>query len=537
MDFWHFNPLFKKQKLTSFLLFLILALAFFLRTYKNTQSPPGFYTDEASIGYNAYSILKTAKDEHGIFLPLFFKAFGEFKNPVFIYSLPPLIALFGLQVKTIRLAAALWGTLGVLAIFFFAKSISKNNFYALLSALILTLMPWQLHYSRIAFEAISFPCLLILALFFFQKWLADKKIASAFFFSFFLSLAFFSYTTARFWIPLLFFFLLFLFCKNFWQNKYQSLVIFFFFFCFIVCPVYAFEKIFPGALTSSFKIIAVWNDAQNFNEVAKRFLLNFINHWSPKFLFFKGDPNIRHSSGISSEMLISWFFPFIFGFIYAFKKFLKNKIWQLIIFLILSFPLAASLTRTQPIATRTLQAAPFFSLIISLFFYQTSKVVFAKNLFIKKKLFSLFFLVFFLSFSLLEFSFYFSHLLNIYPQKAGRPWHGFDANLAPALFWAKKTAQSKKKSLYLSSKIENAYIQGLFFYQADPKIWQLTKTAPFKVIEETDALPEGIIVLTQKDCLEKEKDNNLHLLKKFGSFFNQVDYCLVEKTASSEIFD
>ena len=46
------------------ILFLILAAALFLRIYKVGSNPPGLTPDEAALGYNAYSILKTGRDEY-----------------------------------------------------------------------------------------------------------------------------------------------------------------------------------------------------------------------------------------------------------------------------------------------------------------------------------------------------------------------------------------------------------------------------------------------------------------------------------------
>ena len=65
---------------------LIIALFLFTRLYKITQTPPSLYWDETSIGYNAYSITQGLKDEWGKMLPVNFRAFGEFKLPVYIYT-------------------------------------------------------------------------------------------------------------------------------------------------------------------------------------------------------------------------------------------------------------------------------------------------------------------------------------------------------------------------------------------------------------------------------------------------------------------
>ncbi|PIV01434.1 glycosyl transferase, partial [Candidatus Shapirobacteria bacterium CG03_land_8_20_14_0_80_40_19] len=72
-------------KKTHLFFLLIVGLAFFLRFIFLTKSPPGFYVDEAAVGYNAYSILKTGADEYGKKFPLFFRSFGDYKMPLNIY--------------------------------------------------------------------------------------------------------------------------------------------------------------------------------------------------------------------------------------------------------------------------------------------------------------------------------------------------------------------------------------------------------------------------------------------------------------------
>ena len=79
------------------LLVVILIVSLVLRYYKIDQIPPSLNWDEVSIGYNAFSILKTGKDEWNQFLPVHFKAYGEYKLPVQIYASIPGIYFFGLN--------------------------------------------------------------------------------------------------------------------------------------------------------------------------------------------------------------------------------------------------------------------------------------------------------------------------------------------------------------------------------------------------------------------------------------------------------
>ncbi|HEX8897128.1 MAG TPA: hypothetical protein VF751_00395, partial [Chthoniobacterales bacterium] len=45
-----------------------------------TTNPPGFYIDESSVAYNAHTIATTGRDENGVAWPLYFRAFGDYKN-------------------------------------------------------------------------------------------------------------------------------------------------------------------------------------------------------------------------------------------------------------------------------------------------------------------------------------------------------------------------------------------------------------------------------------------------------------------------
>ena len=75
------------------------------------SAPVGAYVDETSIGYNAWAISTHAVDEHGAHLPLYFTAFGEYKNPVYIYVLSAVLRVLPLTVATERLPAAIFGLL------------------------------------------------------------------------------------------------------------------------------------------------------------------------------------------------------------------------------------------------------------------------------------------------------------------------------------------------------------------------------------------------------------------------------------------
>jgi predicted membrane-bound mannosyltransferase len=86
--------------------FAIVVAAIIAHVHGLATLPRGFYVDESSIAYNAYQIAQTGRDEHGVAWPLYFKAFGEYKNPLYIYALALFYRLVGYSELTTRLLSA-----------------------------------------------------------------------------------------------------------------------------------------------------------------------------------------------------------------------------------------------------------------------------------------------------------------------------------------------------------------------------------------------------------------------------------------------
>src|SRR3990167_7720331 len=121
---------------------LILVIALFLRFYQISNLPPSLNWDEVSIGYNAYSILKTGKDEWGQFLPLSFRAFGDYKLPVYIYLDVPFVVILGLNEIAVRLPSVLAGIGIVILTFFILKELTKSVYLSLWGMFIGAILPW-----------------------------------------------------------------------------------------------------------------------------------------------------------------------------------------------------------------------------------------------------------------------------------------------------------------------------------------------------------------------------------------------------------
>ena len=86
-----------------------MILSAFLRLWHLGSIPSSLYSDEVDQGYNAYSLLKTGKDEHGKFLPVSLRSFGDWKPPLPTYLMIPSIMIFGLNEFAVRFPSAILG--------------------------------------------------------------------------------------------------------------------------------------------------------------------------------------------------------------------------------------------------------------------------------------------------------------------------------------------------------------------------------------------------------------------------------------------
>lgn len=220
----------KKAALAKICLVIILALSFFLRFYKLNVNPPSLDWDEASLGYNAYSILKTGADEYGNRLPLSFRSFDDYKPPVYVYLDVPSIAVFGLNETGVRFPSALFGFLSVVVVYFLVKQIfetfenDKKEKLALISAFFWGVSPWSLQFSRAAFEANVGLFFFLLGFWLFLKALRNPKLVIVSVVSFVLSV--YSYHSFRLIVPLFAVGCLVYFWKEVWHSKKYYLVAF-----------------------------------------------------------------------------------------------------------------------------------------------------------------------------------------------------------------------------------------------------------------------------------------------------------------------
>jgi len=365
---------------------LIVILAFFLRFYKVTEIPPALNWDEVSIGYNAYSILKTGKDEWNQAFPIHFKAYGEYKLPVQIYASIPGIYFFGLNELGVRITPVVYGTLTVLVMFFLGRALFASSLAGLVSAFLLGVSPWHIQLTRASFES-------SLAVFFITAgiWFLIKGFTNHKWFVFSMipfAVSVFTYNSARIFTPLFLMVILFLYRKSlikFRKVAIISIVVF----TILLLPLVPY--LFSGERSARYKLVSITDDpglVLRINEnrgrsglpqpfarlvhnkvtyVAFYFTGNYLAHFTPQFLFVSGAPHKQHHVQNMGEL---YFFqaPFLLLGLFALFRTKSRFKGLLITWVLLAFIPVSVTNDSIPHALRTLIAAPFYQLVCALGF-------------------------------------------------------------------------------------------------------------------------------------------------------------------------
>ncbi len=356
------------KKFNILLFSLIFFIAVFLRFYQLNNIPPSLNWDEVSIGYNAYSISQTGRDEWGQFLPLSFRAFGDYKLPFYIYLDVPFVAFFGLNELAVRLPSLLSGIGIVILTFLILKELTKSVSLALWGMFMSATMPWLVTFSRIALEANLALFLTMVSFYLFLQSLKKKNFLPLS--VLFLGLAAFTYNSSRVLIlPFSLLGAIFLFKVLKKKDFFVSLIVLLgfigvtFFQALTVDSGARYRWITildEGAITEINQLRGssilpsplgqlVYNKATYFIVEASK---NYITHFDPNFLFLKGGSNFQFSVPGTGQ-IYSVLFPLILLGIWKMAK--ERKKWQLLILgWMLIAPIPGAITRDAPHALRTI---------------------------------------------------------------------------------------------------------------------------------------------------------------------------------------
>lgn len=460
--------IFKKEHL---LLFLILLLFLATRFYKISEVPPSLYWDEASIGYNAYSIAQTGKDEWGAFMPLHFKAFGEYKLPLYIYSAVLPVKLFGLNEFSVRLPAVIFSFFNILLIYFLAKRISGKVQIGLLSAFFLSISPYMFIFSRTGYEAVSGLTFFLLGVLLF---LVARRSPLMFIFSgLSFAVSMYAYNGYRILSPLVLAMFGFSLLYSYRFRLLKIIPVLFFAAVVFIGACYPIARFLTSnGSINRYQAVGIENLDRKKVFVGFDIAKNYLAHFNPSYLFINGDKNLRSQMAGFGELYIYDAALLALGLAYLWRR-PKGERWIIALMLLGFVP--AALTRETPHALRSLAAAPFLAVIFSYgVLYLQERFTGSKSLILGV----------IIAAYLGLFAVYFNNFLNVYSSAAAKDWQeGYKL-----VFQKYQKEFGSFDHVLISDRYSQPYIFALAYLSYSPDLFRSTAVYNTDIREATSAV-------------------------------------------------
>lgn len=475
-----------------FFLIAILILAAFLRLWHLGSVPPSASMDEASIGYNAYSVVKTGVDEYGTFPLISQRAYDDWRRSTYLLLVVPFVAFLNLHVVSVRLPAAIlsvitiWATYRMVYALFFKKT-EHAYLFSFLTAFLLAISPWHIYISRLGHESNAYLSFFVLGALFFLEGIQNKR--KLLFSMFFFTLSLVSYYAGQIIVPLFVFGLLVIYRK-----VILSLVLADKKSLFLVCVsllilIPVFWSVFSPRALIRFKGTSTFNPEAHGKEFAERvvrrntavenrdyigaifydrrlfpvkvFIEGYLSHYQFRWLFANsGNESFKVPH---MGLLYLWEAPFIILGMWAF---LKNRnldarpkkivfLW----FLLAAFP--AAVATQAPHAMRSYAFLPTWQIFTA--FGLGYLFVALKRI----KLFSFLIFVFLIAMSLQSF---YKNYFNIFPMEQSR---SFLYPLSQAIPYVLTRENAYEKIVFSNSdNVYQSYMMYLYYSRFDPRFYQ-----------------------------------------------------------------
>lgn len=344
------------------LIFLIL-ISVILRFYQLGQIPPEVNIDEASQGYNAFSILKTGQDRFGQTAPILFRSFGSYQAPLYTYLTIIPTFFFGNSIFTIHFISAISGVLLTIITYLIVISSDLKNkkAYAFMAGLVVAVSPWPIFFSRVGAEANLGVAIFALSIFLF--YLSLSRIILFIPACIILGLSTHAYYSERILSFLFLGIFIFLFRKTLLNHK-KIITLGLVLFALTLIPHLLIAN--TDAFTKRVSQVQYINSPNTNTSLGstRKFTAQYFIYFSPKSLFFDIDPQTGRSIPDLSSFYRWMVVPYIFG-LFVLIKTKQTNLTKILISLVVISPIPAALTTDPFNTTRVLIFLWVASIIIA----------------------------------------------------------------------------------------------------------------------------------------------------------------------------
>lgn len=371
-----YNITVRKNRLSWFFILLVILLALVVRFTNLDKVPANLYYDEIDLGYQIKSLLSTGKDYRNGLSPFYFRSFNTDKTPLPIYFsvLPSLF--FSSPEYQVRAGSALAGVICVILGMIIAYQLTAKKIASVITGLVFAFSPWQIQFSRMAFEAIFMLMIFLASISVFLYWQSTKKNWAFYLSAVLLGLNVYTYRTMSLFAPFLVVLLIGIYFKDIWKQGIIRVGAWLLIIAVLILPfLYATtigsadqtrinqisvvsDPIIPIKIIRNREVDsndfgnpqigkkAIWWSPIFHNKVLSyvtNFGNNYYKNFSADFLFLSGDPNGRHTPSNMGELLFVDVVGLAVGLAFVVKK-IKDKKYQLLLGLLLLSPIPSDLT-------------------------------------------------------------------------------------------------------------------------------------------------------------------------------------------------
>jgi len=340
----------------------------------------GMTKRDADKAVTAWSLLTSGRDLDGRVLPFFVRSLNVYTSGIYQYVLIPFILVLGMSEWVVRLPAALAGTATVAFTCFLGKT-AYGKRVGLLAAGFLAISPWHVQFSRWANQGIFLPLGLTLALCFFMRFLqtiADdapsgpnpKRVSRPLLLSaFFLGLTLYTYAPAKAIVPLFLVLLIAIYRREFLKalpgGKWPALFPYLIGIVILALPMIWYTLFESDRSALRFETVSLFHQSKGPVDFVSLFFTHYFSHFSPRFLAFSGDANLRHSVPFIGQLLKPEALLLVIGVLFSLHR--RRREDLLFLGWLFLGPLPAALTHEGiPHALRSIAILPSIQIIAAL---------------------------------------------------------------------------------------------------------------------------------------------------------------------------